>query len=138
MKAVERKPRRIAVAVLSVIVIAIMWIKKDVLGLWSGISSEDLLPMLATNAVVIIVRIAVLAGIVYLVKMLFAKMRNGDTAARTSEADFSTSPSAETLTILTTRRDKGSARTASPGAISGPSGRNSPPSKATICILSAI
>ncbi|MBQ3501234.1 MAG: hypothetical protein IJA70_07410 [Oscillospiraceae bacterium] len=75
MKAVERKPRRIAVAVLSIIVIAIMWIKKDVLGLWSGISSEDLLPMLATNAVVIIVRIAVLAGIVYLVKMLFAKIK---------------------------------------------------------------
>ena len=75
MKAVERKPRRIAVAVLSVIVIAIMWINKDVFGLWSGISSEDLLPMLATNAVVIIVRIAVLAGIVYLVKMLFAKIK---------------------------------------------------------------
>ena len=75
MKAVERKPRRIAVAALSIIVIAIMWIKKDVLGLWSGISSEDLLPMLATNAVVIIVRIAVLAGIVYLVKMLFAKIK---------------------------------------------------------------
>ncbi|MBQ4547475.1 MAG: hypothetical protein IJA17_10045 [Oscillospiraceae bacterium] len=75
MKAVERKPRRIAVAVLSIIVIAIMWIKKDVLGLWSGISSEDLLPMLATNAVVIIVRIAVLAGIAYLVKMLFAKIK---------------------------------------------------------------
>ncbi|MBQ2899712.1 MAG: hypothetical protein IJE28_08200 [Oscillospiraceae bacterium] len=75
MKAVERKPRRIAVAALSIIVIAIMWIKKDVFGLWSGISSEDLLPMLATNAVVIIVRIAVLAGIVYLVKMLFAKIK---------------------------------------------------------------
>ena len=75
MKAVERKPRRIAVAVLSIIVIAIMWINKDVLGLWSGISSVDLLPMLATNAVVIIVRIAVLAGIVYLVKMLFAKIK---------------------------------------------------------------
>ena len=75
MKAVERKPRRIAVAVLSVIVIAIMWIKKDVLGLWSGISSEDLLPMLATNAVVMIVNIAVLAGVIYLVKMLFAKIK---------------------------------------------------------------
>ena len=75
MKAVERKPRRIAVAVLSIIVIAIMWINKDVFGLWSGISSEDLLPMLATNAVVIIVRIAVLAGIAYLVKMLFAKIK---------------------------------------------------------------
>ena len=58
MKIIERKPRRIAVAVLSLIVIVIMWINKDVLGLWSNISSEDLLPMFATNAVVIIVRIA--------------------------------------------------------------------------------
>ena len=76
MKSIERKPRRIAVAVLSIIVIAIMWIKKDVLGLWGNISSEDLLPLLATNAVVMIVKIAVLAGIVYLVKMLLAKKIN--------------------------------------------------------------
>ena len=76
MKSIERKPRRIAIGALSIIVIAIMWIKKDVLGLWSNISSEGQLPLLATNAVVMIVKIAVLAGIVYLVKMLLAKIRN--------------------------------------------------------------
>ena len=76
MKSIERKPRRIAIAVLSVIVIAIMWIKKDVLGLWSGPSSEDILPLLTTNAVVMIVRIAVLAGIIYLVKKLAAKIKS--------------------------------------------------------------
>ena len=75
MKEIERKPRRIAVAVLSVIVIAIMWIKKDVLGLWSGISSEDLLPLLVTNGAVMLLKIAVLAGGIYLVKMLFAKIK---------------------------------------------------------------
>lgn len=75
MKSIERKPRRIAVAVLSVIVIAIMWINKDVLGLWSGISNEDLLPMLAANAAVVIVRLAVLAGIIYLIKTLAFKLR---------------------------------------------------------------
>ncbi len=76
MKSIERKPRRIAIGVLSIIVIAIMWIKKDVLGLWSNISSEDLLPLLATNAVVIIVRITILAGIIYLIRKLAAKIRN--------------------------------------------------------------
>ena len=76
MKEIERKPRRIAVAVLSVIVIAIMWIKKDVLGLWSGFSSEDILPLLATNAVVIIARIVILAGIIYLIRKLAAKIKN--------------------------------------------------------------
>ena len=75
MKSVERKPRRIAIGVLSIIVIAIMWIKKDVLGLWSNLSSEDLLPLLATNAVVIIVRIAILAGIIYLVRKLLTKLK---------------------------------------------------------------
>ena len=76
MKSIERKPRRIAVAVLSVIVIAIMWIKKDALGLWSGLSSEDILPLLATNAVVIIIRIAILAGIIYLIKKIAAKIKS--------------------------------------------------------------
>ena len=76
MKEVERKPRRIVLAVISVIVIAIMWIKKDVLGLWSGVSSEDILPMLATNAVVMVVKIAVLAGGIYLVKKLLIIIRN--------------------------------------------------------------
>ena len=75
MKSVERKPRRIAIGVLSIIVIAIMWIKKDVLGLWSNLSSEDLLPLLATNAVVIIVRIAILAGIVFIVRKLLTKLK---------------------------------------------------------------
>ena len=79
MKSIERKSRRIAVAVLSMIVIAIMWIEKDVLGLWSNISSEDLLPMLATNAVVIIVRIAIFVVIIYLIRKLAAKIRNKKT-----------------------------------------------------------
>lgn len=76
MKEIEGKPRRIAVAVLSVIVIAIMWVKKDVLGLWSGISSEELLPLLLTNGVVMIAKIAILAGGIYLIKILFAKIKN--------------------------------------------------------------
>ena len=76
MKSIERKPRRIAVAVLSIIVIAIMWIKKDVLGLWSNLSSEDILPLLATNAVVIIIRIAILAAIVYAIKTLLKKSKS--------------------------------------------------------------
>ena len=76
MKSIERKPRRIAVAVLSVIVIAIMWINKDVLGLWSGISSEDILPLLMTNGLVMLAKIAALAGGIYLIKTVFAKIKN--------------------------------------------------------------
>lgn len=76
MKEIGRKPRRIAVAVISVIVIAIMWINKDVLGLWSGLSAEDALPMILTNLAVMIFKIAILAGGIYLIKTLFAKMKS--------------------------------------------------------------
>lgn len=75
MKEIERKPRRIAVAVISVIVIIIMWTEKDVLGLWSGLSAEDALPMIATNLAVMIFKIAILAGVVYLLKTVFKKMK---------------------------------------------------------------
>lgn len=78
MKSIERKPRRIAVAVLSVIVIAIMWIKKDVLGLWSGISGEDLLPILMTNGAVMLAKIAILAAGIYLIKIIAAKIKSGN------------------------------------------------------------
>ena len=76
MKSIERKPRRIAVAVLSVIVIAIMWIKKDVLGLWSGISGEDILPLLMTNGIVMLAKVALLAGGIYVIKIIAAKIMN--------------------------------------------------------------
>lgn len=76
MKSIERKPRRIAVAILSVIVIAIMWINKDVLGLWSGVSSEDIVPLLMTNGLVMLAKIAILAGGIYLIKTVFAKIKN--------------------------------------------------------------
>ena len=76
MKSIERKPRRIVVAVLSVIVIAIMWIKKDVLSLWSGISGEDILPLLMTNGIVMLAKIALLAGGIYVIKIIAAKIMN--------------------------------------------------------------
>lgn len=76
MKSVERKPRRIIIGILSIAVIAYMWIEKDVLGLWSGISNEDLLPLLMTNGVVMIVKIALLAGAIYVIKIIAKKIKN--------------------------------------------------------------
>ena len=51
----------------------------------------------------------------------------GDSAARTGVATATGSSPSATRTILTTRRDKGSASTASPGSIPPDSARNSPP-----------
>ncbi len=76
MKSVERKPRRIAVAILSIIVIAIMWQNKDVLGLWNGISAEDILPLFVTNFGVIAIRIVFFAGIVWIIRRTAAKIRS--------------------------------------------------------------
>lgn len=76
MKEIAKKPRRIALAVISVIVIIILWTEKDVLGLWSGLTLEDALPLAAANLAVMALKIALLAGGIYLIKTLIAKIRN--------------------------------------------------------------
>lgn len=75
MKEIGRKPRRIAVAVIFVVVIAIMWTNRDVFGLWSGISVKDLFSLMAENWIVIAIRIAIFAGIVYLIRKTAAKIK---------------------------------------------------------------
>lgn len=75
MKEIGKKPRRIALAIFSVIVIIIMWTEKDVLGLWSGLTIEDAVPMVITNLAVTALKIALLAGGIYLIKTVFAKIK---------------------------------------------------------------
>ena len=75
MKEIGKKPRRIALAIFSVIVIIIMWTEKDVLGLWSGLAIEDAVPMVITNLAVTAFKIALLAGGIYLIKTVFAKIK---------------------------------------------------------------
>lgn len=75
MKEIGKKPRRIALAIFSVIVIIIMWTEKDVLGLWSGLAIEDAVPMVITNLTVTAFKIALLAGGIYLIKTVFAKIK---------------------------------------------------------------
>lgn len=75
MKEIGKKPRRIALAIFSVIVIIIMWMEKDVLGLWSGLTIEDAVPMVITNLMVTAFKIALLAGGIYLIKTVFAKIK---------------------------------------------------------------
>lgn len=76
MKEIAKKPRRTAVAVLAVIVMIIMWTEKDVLGLWSGLTPEDALPLIATNLAVMVFKIALIAGGIYLIRTVIAKIRN--------------------------------------------------------------
>ena len=75
MKEIGKKPRRIALAIFSVIIIIIMWTEKDVLGLWSGLTIEDAVPMVITNLTVTALKIALLAGGIYLIKTVFAKIK---------------------------------------------------------------
>lgn len=75
MKEIGKKPRRIALAIFSVIVIIIMWTEKDVLGLWSGLAIEDAVPMVIINLAVTAFKIALLAGGIYLIKTVFAKIK---------------------------------------------------------------
>lgn len=79
MKEIGRKPRRIAVAVIFVVVIAIMWTNRDIFGLWNGISAKDLFSLMAENWIVIAIRIAVFAGIVYFIRKTASKKKRPPT-----------------------------------------------------------
>lgn len=72
----KKKPdlRRLLVGLISVAWIAYMWVKKDVLSLYSGLSGEELAPLAVTTAAVSLLKVLALAAGVLLLKWLAGKM----------------------------------------------------------------
>ena len=50
-----------------------MWSTKDVAGQYADLPREDLLPLLVTNAAVTLLKVAAIAGAVWLVRWIAAK-----------------------------------------------------------------
>ena len=76
MPKTDKKPVwRIIVFWLSVAVIMLMWVYKGMTGTLSGMSLADALPMIAVSFVVTLVKVAVMAGILLLVKWVVSKIK---------------------------------------------------------------
>ena len=66
---------RIAVFVIAVVFIIFMWVRKDIANIYKTMPKEQIVPMVATTIAVSLLKIAVIAGVVFLVKWIVEKVR---------------------------------------------------------------
>ena len=71
----KKDPWRIVLFLFSVLIIVGMWVRKDVAAIYSTLPREQILPVLATTVAVSLLKIAAIAGGVFLVKWLLGKIR---------------------------------------------------------------
>ena len=72
----QKKPAwRIAAFILGVAAIVVMWAGKDVTSRFAGMSPEQALPMVVTSIAVTLLKVALMTGVVLLIKWLAGKIR---------------------------------------------------------------
>lgn len=69
----KREPWRIVVACLSIAYIVFMWVRKDIVTIYSTMPKEQVVPMIATTVVVTLVKVAAIAAVVLVVKRIVKK-----------------------------------------------------------------
>lgn len=75
MRSQKKEPWRIILGIISVAAIVIMWIKKDIAGIYSTMPSEAILPMIITTIGVSAVKVVAIAAVIFLIKTMLKKLR---------------------------------------------------------------
>ena len=71
----KTEPWRIVVGTISIALIALMWVKNDVISIYQTMPKEQLLPLIATTVAVSLIKVAAIAGAVFLVKWIIGRLR---------------------------------------------------------------
>ena len=71
----KKEPWRIVVAILSIAFIAFMWVKNDVITIYTTMPQEQVVPLIVTTIVVSLLKVGAIAGIIFLVKWLISKVK---------------------------------------------------------------
>lgn len=69
----KKAPWRILVGIAAIAYIIYMWVDKDLLSLYAGIPTGQLLPMAATSTAVTLVKVGILAAAVCIIKKLLRR-----------------------------------------------------------------
>jgi len=72
----QTEPWRIIVFIISVLFIVFMWIKNDIITIYTTMPKEQIVPLIATTIAVSLVKVAVIAGAILLVKWIIGKIKN--------------------------------------------------------------
>lgn len=73
---VKKEPWRIAVGIISVIFIIFMWIKNDIISIYTTMPKEQIVPLIATTVAVSVLKVAIITSVVLLVKWLIKKVKD--------------------------------------------------------------
>ena len=73
---VKKEPWRIAVGIISVIFIIFMWIKNDIISIYTTMPKEQIVPLIATTVAVSVLKVAIITFVVLLVKWLIKKVKD--------------------------------------------------------------
>ena len=75
MKQPKKEPWRIAAAAVSVTVIVLMWVRKGIGAQLGALPAEQLLPMALTSAAVTLIKVAMLAAAVLVLRRIIARTK---------------------------------------------------------------
>ena len=71
----KKEPWRIVVFSIAVAFIVFMWVKKDIVDIYTTMPSEQIMPLIVTTLAVSLLKVVVIAGVILLLKWLFSKMK---------------------------------------------------------------
>lgn len=72
----RQKNWRVACAIIAIVYIAYLWIKKGIISDFSAIPKDEMLPMVITTILVLLFKVAVIAGFIMLLKWAYKKITN--------------------------------------------------------------
>ena len=75
MKNQKKEPWRIIVGALAVAYILFLWVKKDIVSIYSSMPAEQVLPLIVTTVGVSLVKAAGIAAGIWFIKWLLGKRR---------------------------------------------------------------
>lgn len=73
-KKTKKEPWRIILCIISVLFILFMWIKKDIVSIYTTMPEEQVLPLIVTTIAVSLVKVIAIAGGILLIKLIAGKI----------------------------------------------------------------
>ena len=70
------EPWRIVVGILSIAFIIFLWVKNDIASTFTTMPKEQAIPLIVTTILVSVVKVAVIAGVLLLVKWVIGKIKS--------------------------------------------------------------
>ena len=72
----KKEPWRIAVGILAIAFIVYMWVKKDIITIYTTMPKEQVAPLIVTTIAVSLIKVAAIAGGILLIKWIISKFKN--------------------------------------------------------------